>query len=83
MASHHVAVGASFPVRLERDPEDGLFYVRCLSLQGCHTFGRTREEALEKIREAIVAHLAVALHVESVPPVTAVHGGPEVVELVA
>jgi predicted RNase H-like HicB family nuclease len=82
MPSHRISVGASFPVRLERDPEDGLVYARCLSLQGCHTFGRTREEALEKMREAIVAHLAVSLHAAA-PAVTAPQGGPEVVELVA
>ena len=63
------------------DRQDGLVYARCLTLQGCHTFGRTREEALEKMREAIVAHLAVALH--AVPAAAPSPQGAEVVELVA
>ena len=55
--------GPRFRIRIRQDPEDGLFYVQCLDLQGCHTFGKSRSDAIEKIREAIVGHLAVSLHV--------------------
>ena len=41
-----------FPVTLDRD-EDGAWVVSCPSIPGCHSQGRTREEALENISEAI------------------------------
>ena len=37
--------------------EDGVS-VSCLALKGCHSQGRTREEALQNIREAIQDWLA-------------------------
>jgi predicted RNase H-like HicB family nuclease len=41
---------------VEQD-EDGVYIVWCPVLPGCHTFGRTPEEALKNIRETIEAHL--------------------------
>ncbi len=41
-----------FPVLLEQD-EDGYYIASCPSFRGCHSFGRTIEEALKNIREAI------------------------------
>ena len=43
-------------VELEQG-EDGWIVVSCPSLPGCHSQGRTREEALERIEEAIHAWL--------------------------
>ena len=43
---------SSFPIVIEQD-EDGVFIVSCPILQGCHTYGKTLEEALLNIREAI------------------------------
>ncbi|RUM87067.1 MAG: hypothetical protein DSZ24_07055 [Thermodesulfatator sp.] len=40
-----------FPVLLEQD-EDGYYITSCPSFQGCHSYGRTIEEALKNIREA-------------------------------
>ncbi|MCX7011758.1 MAG: type II toxin-antitoxin system HicB family antitoxin [Candidatus Sumerlaeota bacterium] len=34
------------------ESEEG-FAIRCPALKGCHSQGRTKEEALENIREAI------------------------------
>lgn len=59
--------GPRFRVQLDHDEDDGLYYVRCLDLQGCHSFGKTRQEALDNIREAIAGHLAVSLHVVGKP----------------
>jgi predicted RNase H-like HicB family nuclease len=42
-----------FKVFLERDEEYGGYVVRCPSLQGCYSQGKTVEEALANIREAI------------------------------
>ncbi len=47
-----------FLVTMERD-EDGFIVVECPSLPGCVSQGRTEEEALENIREAIRGILAV------------------------
>lgn len=44
-------------VVIETD-EDGWEVVSCPELPGCHSQGRTREEALANIREAITGYLA-------------------------
>jgi predicted RNase H-like HicB family nuclease len=41
-----------FPILLEQD-EDGVYIVSCPSFKGCHSFGKTVDEAMENIREAI------------------------------
>lgn len=43
-------------VVLERG-EDGYFVARCPALRSCWSQGRTREEALQNIREAIELYL--------------------------
>lgn len=43
-------------VILERG-EDGYFSARCLSLRSCWSQGKTREEALHNIREAVELYL--------------------------
>jgi predicted RNase H-like HicB family nuclease len=55
--------------------EDGYFVARCPSLRSCWTQGKTREEALNNIREA------VALYLESPPQELASDDSQEVVEL--
>jgi predicted RNase H-like HicB family nuclease len=40
------------PVVIERD-EDGVFMVSAPAIRGCHSYGRTIEEAMSSIREAI------------------------------
>ena len=45
-----------FPVIIEQD-KDGVFIVECPVLQGCRSYGRTVEEAVENIREAIAVCL--------------------------
>ena len=41
-----------FPVLLEQD-ENGIYIVSCPSFKGCHSYGKTIEEAMENIHEAI------------------------------
>jgi predicted RNase H-like HicB family nuclease len=41
-----------FPIIIEQD-KDGVFIVECPILKGCRSYGRTVDEALENIREAI------------------------------
>lgn len=47
-----------FPVVIEKD-EDGFFVADCPDLAGCHTQGRTIEEAISNIRDAIKLHLKI------------------------
>lgn len=47
-----------FPVFIEKD-EDGYFVADCSELQGCHTQGKTIEEAITNIRDAIRLHLKI------------------------
>jgi predicted RNase H-like HicB family nuclease len=47
-----------FQVILDRD-EDGAWVVECPAIPGCVSQGRSREEALESIREAIALCLEV------------------------
>ncbi len=42
----------TFPVIIEKD-SDGFFVADCPDLQGCHTQGKTLEEAITNIRDAI------------------------------
>jgi predicted RNase H-like HicB family nuclease len=55
--------------------EDGFFVAHCPSLRSCWTQGKTREEALDNIREA------VALYLESPSRELASDESQEVVEL--
>ncbi|MBL0309562.1 MAG: type II toxin-antitoxin system HicB family antitoxin [Bacteroidetes bacterium] len=40
------------PILIEQD-EDDVYIVSCPSFKGCHSYGKTVEEALKNIREAI------------------------------
>lgn len=40
------------PILLEQD-EDGIYIVSCPSFKGCHSFGKTVDEAMVNIREVI------------------------------
>src|SRR3989344_156810 len=48
----------TFPVIIEKD-EDGFFVADCPDLQGCHTQGKTIEEAITNIRDAIKLHVKI------------------------
>ena len=47
-----------FNVTIDRD-EDAVWIVECPSIPGCVSQGRTREEALENIKDAIALCLEV------------------------
>ena len=47
-----------FATVVDRD-EDGIWVIECPSIPGCVSQGRTRDEALENIREAIAGCLEV------------------------
>ena len=40
------------PLIIETD-EDGVFIVSCPAFKGCHSYGRTVDEAIANIREVI------------------------------
>ena len=46
-----------FAVTLEQD-EDGFIVASCPALPGCHSQGRTKEEAIANIEEAIRGYIA-------------------------
>ena len=50
---------AEFPVFLEYDLEYKGFVADCPSLPGCMSQGKTKEEALENIKDAIRGYLKV------------------------
>jgi predicted RNase H-like HicB family nuclease len=57
-----------FRVLIEQD-EDGAFVAECPNLPGCVSQGKTREEALANIRDAIQGYLtSLAKHGEPIPP---------------
>ena len=58
-----------------RQGEDGYFVASCPSLKSCWSQGKTREEAIENIREAI------ALYLETSPQQLIQDDEHEVVEL--
>ena len=57
-----------YRVLIEQD-EDGVFVAEVPALPGCLSEGRTRDQALRNIREAIAAYLeSLKAHDEPVPP---------------
>lgn len=48
----------NFPIIIEKDA-DGFFVADCPELAGCHTQGKSIEEAITNIRDAIKLHLKV------------------------
>ena len=46
-----------FAITLEQD-EDGFVVASCPALPGCHSQGRTREEAIANVTEAIRGYVA-------------------------
>ena len=57
-----------FRITIEQD-EEGMFVVQCHSLPGCISQGKTREEALTNIRDAIHGYLvSLKKHSEPIPP---------------
>lgn len=57
-----------YRVLIERD-EDGVFVVEVPSLPGCLSQGKTREEALSNVKEAIQVYLeSLEAHDEPIPP---------------
>lgn len=61
-----------FAITLEKD-EDGFIVVSCPALPGCHSQGRTKEEAIANIGEAIRGYIAsMRKHGEPVPSATEV-----------
>ena len=56
-----------FAVTFERD-EDGFIVASCPALPGCHSQGRTREEAIANVTEAIRGYIAsMRKHGEQIP----------------
>ncbi len=57
-----------FRVLVEQD-EDGIFVAEVPSLPGCLSDGRTREEALRNVQEAIALYLeSLKAHDDPIPP---------------
>ncbi|MDO8428627.1 MAG: type II toxin-antitoxin system HicB family antitoxin [Candidatus Diapherotrites archaeon] len=60
-------VSSKFRVVLSVD-EDGFFIAECLDLPGCVSDGKTKQDALENIKEAIEGYLeSLAKHGEKIP----------------
>jgi predicted RNase H-like HicB family nuclease len=57
-----------YPVEIEQD-DDGYFIAEVPSLPGCLSDGKTRQEAMLNIQEAIAAYLeSLDKHGDPVPP---------------
>ncbi len=56
-----------FPVTIDRD-EDGVWVVECPSIPGCVSQGRTRDEALKNVEDAI--RLCLEVRAEQGLPLT-------------
>jgi predicted RNase H-like HicB family nuclease len=57
-----------YRVVIETD-EDGMFIAECPALPGCISQGRTREEALVNIKDAMAGYIAsLKKHGEPIPP---------------
>lgn len=68
-----------FKVLVEWDPGDRVWVTYVPDLDWLSTYGDTREEALERTREAILGYLEAAQ--KEGLPLPATHADPEVVEV--
>jgi len=58
-----------YRITLQKD-EDGVYVVKCPSLPGCISQGKTRDEALSNIKDAIEGYLqSLKKHNEPIPPI--------------
>ena len=48
----------NFRITIEQD-EDGIYVATCPALHGCHTQGRTYEEVVSRIEEAVSLYIDV------------------------
>ena len=66
--SEFISIGMlSYRVIIEKD-EDGILVARVPDLPGCATEGKTRQELIQNVKEAIQAYLeALKQHGEPVP----------------
>lgn len=67
-----------FTVVVEKD-EDGYYVASCPALQGCYTQGKTFEEALTNIKDAIQLHIEARKAVGDPVPIESVIAEVEVV----
>lgn len=59
-----------FKVSIAKD-EEGMFVAECLNLPGCISQGKTKEEAVKNIKDAIKGYLAsLKKHDEQIPFLT-------------
>ncbi len=57
-----------FRIEVVVEPDDGGFHAYCPALQGLHTCGDTKEEALSNARDAAVAYLQSSMkHGDPIP----------------
>ena len=57
-----------FRVHVSQD-EDGMFVAQVPSLPGCISQGRSRQEAISQVREAIALYLeSLGAHDDAIPP---------------
>ncbi len=67
----------SFTVLIEKD-EDGVFIGTVPSLKGCYSYGKTLDELMTNLKEAIEAHLEAFRSEEKDLPVTRFAGVQEI-----
>jgi len=57
-----------YRIIIEQD-EDGIFVAECPSLSGCVSQGKTRQEAIDNVKDAIQGYLeSLRKHNEPIPP---------------
>ncbi len=67
-----------FDISIEQD-EDGRWSASCPSLPGCTTWGKTEEEAIRNIREAVEVYVEdLVASGESIPPARQVLESPAI-----
>lgn len=56
-----------FKIAISQD-EDGVYVIECLNLPGCISQGKTKEDAIENIKDAIRGYLeSLKKHNEEIP----------------
>ena len=64
-----MGAGRKFAITLKTD-EDGFIVASCPALPGCHSQGKTKDEALDNIKEAIQGFIiSMKKHGEPIPTI--------------
>ena len=66
--NYYMNLPYNFIVQYEQDGEGGYYVSKVMELDGCHSHGKTKQQALNNLREAMEGYLEVKLEYDDPIP---------------